>query len=168
MDVRSEQIKILHAQGKSYGEMADALSVTRNAIAGKVNRMVKAGILPRRASVSPTKGKPRSPKRKTTIVRIVKAFKSAQYTPYVSPEPAEPPPDPLLIPLLNLTDSTCKFEVDSHQHLFCGIRSKGSWCDYHRGVVFEKIESPPQQRRRMVEPDAESGDAVQVRDGLDH
>jgi len=49
------------------------------------------------------------------------------------------------VALLDVKVGQCRFIVREHPAMYCGVRisSLGSWCDRHRGVVFQKPPTRP-------------------------
>ena len=157
----AEVFKLLDANF-SFGNIADALHMTRSAVAGLVARY-KHLPLPTPASYNPMErpetnhphrftyflfgvepdfpkpAKPKLPKRLPgkTDRDIINKIKHLPH--YATPEP-QPAPDSLFLPLLDLPDNGCHFAVgeDEHRHLFCGSPhvSLLPYCAFHCKIAY--------------------------------
>lgn len=132
-DDRVAELRKLWAEGLSASQCASVLGTTRNAVIGKVHRLK---LTPRgkrivsdaeRAARKAMFNERRSIKQR--ISRVRRAPKEVR--------PPEPPPEALMIPLLELKPNQCRMAVTERPYLFCGrSTSNGSWCESCAPVVF--------------------------------
>lgn len=113
---RLDTLKRLFTAGASQQEIANELGVTRNAIAGKIDRLGLRDLSQRKPRPSRA-GKPRPPS-------------SERMTPFRAPKPIDPAPLPDETPgdgvglsLVELTNATCRWPkgvVGEEGFCFCG------------------------------------------------
>lgn len=154
---RVEQLCDLYREGLSSSQSARVLGVSRNAVIGKVDRLVDAGVLVRRTIVGRFKPGPSMPKH-------ARKFNPA-YTEKAPPTLPEPEVlEPFLIDgkpvtIRTCNDRTCRWPMSeaSADMVMCGRPpKKGShYCDDHFSASYQ-----PQQnqvsRQRQAERTAEA------------
>lgn len=133
-----ETLKRLWAEGWSAGQIAKELTVhgdgpTRNAVLGKINRL---GLPLRKTQVNQHSGK-RDRRGDNTRARHLLRRKP---TISAMPLPDRPScePEPLLLPLDELSDRTCRWPIGDPRAPgfgFCGheCRPELPYCEYHTG-----------------------------------
>jgi hypothetical protein len=140
---------IIDLWDKNYSgyQIAVALKTTRSAILGKISRMRRRGITFKRA-YDPTRAKKNANTLPSTKLPPIKV--NNQVLKMVKPEP---PPKPVVvieepvpkytgkpIPIMELTNSRCKYSVSGKQpkdFLFCGGPTyKRSYCKHHFEVCY--------------------------------
>lgn len=112
---RTARLRELHAQGLSFGKIADKLGVTREACAGKVSRM---GLSTRQ--VAPRKPRQTTPQKSGPVLAQLRVAPSVQ--PTLPPMP-EPDASTRRCTLLQLTNGVCKWPFGAPQSpdfFFCG------------------------------------------------
>jgi hypothetical protein len=132
-----EQIKALWFEGKTSGQIAKALGITRNAVMGAVNRMRSKGEeLPLRAPHLPNK-KPKPARKRPEKPKLVLSEDDAQ-------EPSFEFPDNYLT-LMDLRMSSCRFivaEGNVHQTRYCGQTiDRNSYCKAHYKLCYHPVYS---------------------------
>jgi hypothetical protein len=149
-DDRNRVIAMLDA-GKHFSDIAAEFHLTRNAVAGRVNRDQKlhehVHCLP--GKQGPKKSKPAKAKKENEN----KPLEPDRETPgepfHVKPEPVrvkrEPPHPMLLVPQMNLGMNQCKWPVIADYtvtggHLFCGRPTAFGevYCEAHKSMAHPK------------------------------
>ena len=135
MEGRREIVRTMYAEDKSYTVIGAALGISRNAVAGIVNRI---GNMPkRRLGAKPglqAKSKKRLKRLGCNDWRIVtETIKDLKNTSEID----------VGIGILDLRRSSCRFPagMDSDGLMtYCGclVRSESSWCPEHYNRVFSK------------------------------
>lgn len=168
----------LRREGKTHSEIARDLNcgMTRNAVIGKLERLVKAGLapdLPRVASSAkparpkvPAKAEPSKPAAlpKSAVLDVgigdvpfAKRGRSFNHQTDVvkRPQVAVKPPVPFTngarIGVMQLTSQTCKWPIGdpgTEEFCFCGHapRAKSPYCEYHARAAYV----PLQDRRKAA------------------
>ena len=154
---KGERVKQLYMQGLSGTEIANRLGATsRSAVLGVINRLRKAGKLPPAdpGRVAASKGECyRAPKsvrqpserlQKPGTVKSVAvslpAYRGGRVV-YDEASPAPSIPENLKLPLVELSDSTCRWpggDPRNDDFSFCGAATGGSppYCAYHSRLAF--------------------------------
>jgi GcrA cell cycle regulator len=156
-DERVELLKKLWADGLSASQIAGQLGgVTRNAVIGKVHRLSLSGRA-KPVSNSPRQRKVRSASPHRPSTRHFISGNTALKT-HAHPAPRRLPspvpledivvPLPLNVPLMELTDTMCKWPIgdpSTEGFSFCGHKNWNGlpYCEYHSRVAFQ-----PADRRR--------------------
>lgn len=133
----------LWKRGKSASEIANALGEphTRNGVIGRITRLRRWGVDVGRP-LKLVNSKPPKPRSYTPRVRPQPSLAIVALKPLASVfKPPEPRPDRPGI--VDLKRGECKFghgdPGDSDFH-FCGAKtSGGSWCDFHKSVVYQPL-----------------------------
>lgn len=155
-DERVDLLRKLWTDGLSASQIAAELGgVTRNAVIGKVHRLGLSGRAKGNNQSANARRKPAAAKTasyaKAAKTAGVNGKASASST--VSPRPAPvldiEKPVPLMLSLLQLTDSTCKFPIGDPQEEgfgFCGAspRDDDPYCEYHCRLAYQ----PAGERRK--------------------
>jgi hypothetical protein len=141
------KIVILWKEGKSQSEIATDLGITRNAVAGYVDRLRQAGVeMVRRSSryfsdYASANGLVKKRVRRAAPQRKRAAPKRQARVSLPNPAkevagtcPNNPAPPPFRhIKLMDLRRQHCRFPLDDGT--FCGRRQVvKSWCEYHRDI----------------------------------
>lgn len=149
----------LWADGLSASQIAAELGgVTRNAVIGKVHRLGLSG----RAKSSNNSGgrqKRASTRTASSYAKAGRARANAAGGTQSAPAPKHhvvvdiPKPTSLLMNLLQLTDTTCKWPAGDPQDedfSFCGTKSRDGdpYCDYHCHLAYQ----PASDRRSKKAP----------------
>lgn len=162
-DEKIEELKRLVAERHSYGTIAKMMGggLTRNAVLGKALRMKLRGTEDRNPRLAPTalatpSQRARRAKNNGGLSRKIarasrekpKAMSTVEALAAISPRDAEGqrhlsgPTWQALdgaapIPLVQLTEHTCKWPIGDHPILFCGLSSAAGspYCDRHRSVA---------------------------------
>lgn len=137
-----EELKRLHAAGKTGGQMAKALGFTRSSILGKMHRLglsqsmvqhrvdqrihglISAGVIKKRTA------KPQKPPPEPKIVSTVSISPAVPKSRHAAPGG---------LPLDRLRRHACRFAVTRHEetvHLFCGrpALEGDSYCAEHAAI----------------------------------
>ena len=137
-----EELKRLHAAGKTGGQMAKALGFTRSSILGKMQRLgLNQSMVQKRADARITalaaagliKKKPAKPEKPPPEPKVVSTVS-------ISPAvPKSPHAAPGGLPLDRLRRHACRFAVTRHEetaHLFCGrpALEGDSYCADHAAI----------------------------------
>lgn len=155
---RVELLRKLWTEGLSASQIAAELGgVTRNAVIGKVHRIGLSG-RPKNSNQHSVSRQKRSSSRPTGQARPSKSQTRPQANPGIDGQPpaSRPPqqvdlpkPEFLMLDLLELTETTCKFPLGDPQEAgfgFCGAKSKDGepYCAYHCRIAYQ----PAAERRR--------------------
>lgn len=155
-DERVDRLRKLWTDGLSASQIAAELGgVTRNAVIGKVHRLGLSGRAKGNNQTTSARRKPTATKNagftKTTKAAGAngKGPTSAPLTPKPAPVLDIEKPKPMMLNLLQLTDSTCKFPIGDPQEEgfgFCGAspRDDDPYCEYHCRLAYQ----PAGERRR--------------------
>ncbi len=145
-----ETLKALWEQGVSHGQIAHRLGYSRSAVIGKVHRLD----LPLRSTTSRHKaGRPR--KRPSQVRKsgpVLCRPPAIPSFPLPSERPRPGAPDPLMLGVLDLTASSCRYPIGDPRHAdfgFCGHERIAGlpYCDHHVRVCFPSVESRAALRR---------------------
>lgn len=156
-DDRVDTLRKLWTEGLSASQIAAELGgVTRNAVIGKVHRLGLSG----RAKSSSQSGGGRRKKATARPATFAKSAKQANGTSTgktaggAAPTRSQPvvdipEPTAMMINLLQLTETTCKFPIGDPQEEtfgFCGHKSRDGdpYCEYHCRLTYQ----PAADRRR--------------------
>jgi len=123
-------------KGQSAGQIGSALSLSRNAVIGKIHRM---GLI---------NHKPKRPKQPQPS-RVRTSPKLPTEEPPPVDECGEPPPPFLALAILRVRPDQCHYpHGDFVPYFFCGqpVEQNRSYCPYH-----QRICAPPMQRRPSVQ-----------------
>lgn len=167
---RLDIVRRMDAEGHSRLEIAIVLGVTRNAVCGKLARMMDRTkrVPDQRTDLDRLrKQRLRSGKLEAGLVRVgdrwlpkseVPVRLAPQKKEAKRPAPkavASPPPEPTSATNVTMLDlpysGACKFpvgEATGAAQLFCGGASKGVWCPHHRLIVWQ----PNEERRTKRQP----------------
>ncbi len=155
-DERVDRLKKLWTDGLSASQIAAELGgVTRNAVIGKVHRLGLSGRAKGNNQTANARRKPAATKNTgyTKAPKLVgangKTTSSAPSAPKPAPVLDIEKPKPMMLNLLQLTDSTCKFPIGDPQEEdfgFCGAspRDDDPYCEYHCRLAYQ----PAGERRR--------------------
>ena len=155
-DERVDLLRKLWTDGLSASQIAAELGgVTRNAVIGKVHRLGLSGRAKGNNEANPGRRKA-APAKSTVFSKAQKAPNGSQPRAASQPAPARPSavvdvpkPVALMLNLLQLTESTCKFPIGDPQEEnfgFCGAspRDNDPYCEYHCRLAYQ----PAADRRR--------------------
>lgn len=156
-EARVEKLCDLYRDGLSYSVIAARLSgVSRNAIAGRVAKLVNGGVLVRR--------RPRDDKPEITVGEYIRPFNPA-YTEKAPPTQPEPEIfDPLLtdgkpVTIRNCTDRTCRWPMSeaSADMMMCGrtVKAGTPYCESHARKVYQSSQNQA-SRQRQAEATADA------------
>jgi hypothetical protein len=150
MNVRPDMqraVLALKAEGKNYSQIADALGISRSAVAGYVSRHRKRlAPLEVRAEERVLRNIKRNIKRAENRVREPQALRGAPRPPEASAEPLVPPilPEPVTdgVSILHVRFGQCRWVLPrKHEGLavFCGepTLTGKSWCAHHNARMFQ-------------------------------
>lgn len=71
------------------------------------------------------------------------------------PAPILETPEPLSLDILTIRDKQCKYPTSDAPYTFCGHPVKdGSWCEFHRRIVFHKGASAEDVAKAIAARDA--------------
>jgi GcrA cell cycle regulator len=155
-DERVDRLKKLWSDGLSASQIAAELGgVTRNAVIGKVHRLGLSGRAKGNNQTANARRKPAATKNTgyTKATKTAGAGAKTQSNTPITPKPAPvldiEKPKPMMLNLLQLTDSTCKFPIGDPQEEgfgFCGAspRDDDPYCEYHCRLAYQ----PAGERRR--------------------
>lgn len=155
-DERVDLLRKLWTDGLSASQIAGELGgVTRNAVIGKVHRLGLSGRAKGNNQSGPRTRKPAAGKSggytKTTKANNGTGKQSGAQAAAPRPIPVVdiPKPEPMMLDLMQLTDSTCKFPIGDPQEEnfgFCGAKPKENcpYCEYHSRLAYQ----PASERRR--------------------
>lgn len=146
--------------GETARQIAVALGVTRNVVAGIISRARQKGVDIERRAAYPRK---RAADRPAVVLHWPPEDTPREPTPPAERSPATILADqpivtemePVLlvgskgIPLLQLRHNQCRYpvkEIARHRWLFCGLATQGNdaWCPGHKAIVFRPL---PGRRR---------------------
>jgi len=153
-DGEMEQCMAMAAAGQSYSRIGRALGKTRNAVAGKLNRLGVKKVTPAKTTHSPPRAKGPAKKRQPRA-KPVQARKPVRQTGRVVPfrrkrrrgwdtpkylKPGAKALPPLYMTTLQLATRNCRFIVQGvgAHALYCGHRTVDdgvSWCQHHYNTV---------------------------------
>ena len=158
-DDRVDLLRKLWTDGLSASQIAAELGgVTRNAVIGKVHRLGLSG----RAKSSSTSNRQKRTSARSSAYPKTSRANSKQGTgtsiPRAAPIVDIPKPTYLMIDLLQLNETTCKFPIGDPQEDnfgFCGTKAKDGdpYCEYHCRLVYQ----PASERRRQPQTRAQAG-----------
>jgi hypothetical protein len=136
---KNEQLRELAKdQSLTNGHIADILSVSRNAVAGKLHRWKMYRPRPINHKPKPKKP-PRKPKNFSSELAV---WKTPGFPVDPTPLPPVEPAQSHAVGLLELRHRHCRYVVDDNK--FCGDkRVRGAYCDYHA----ERCYLPPRPPR---------------------
>ena len=146
---REDMLRKLWADGLSASQIGKALGgVTRNAVIGKIHRL---GLLGRgRPTNKVAKAPPRRPKRVTSRFNPSGPDFEPIEPPKVVVVPVIPPSE--RVPLLELTDKTCRWPIGDpgdEDFGFCGKMPLPSrpYCEHHARIAYQSVEERRKARR---------------------
>jgi GcrA cell cycle regulator len=153
-DEQVETLKKLCAQGLPFSVIGARLGISRSAAIGKASRL-KIGKSPSKPTAAVRKPVTNFGKRILTLPHIVQIKRlEAMKPPAPAPEPKKldaAEPVPLMTPLLDLTETQCKWPVNNGgPFLFCAHEKERSdpYCSFHMRAAFQK--TPVVLRARKV------------------
>lgn len=152
-DERLEQAKAWVADGLTSREIADRLGegVSRNAVIGKLRRAGvqcgggrRCGPAPKERPPKKVKAKP--PKPKSKHFRFGFGARAQSPVPLKATpvkEPA-PPPEVMMLGILQLGPTTCKFPIGDPRNVdfgYCGHKRQGTspYCEYHHRLAYQPV-----------------------------
>jgi len=148
-----ETLKRLWAEGWSASRIAEELTVhgdgpTRSAVLGKINRL---GLPLRKTQVNQHSGK-RDRRGDNTRARHLSRRKPT-FRAMLLPDRPSCEPEPLLLPLDELSDRTCRWPIGDPRAPgfgFCGheCRPELPYCEYHTGRAWLADAGLPLRQRR--------------------
>jgi len=148
-----ETLKRLWAEGWSASQIAEELTVhgdgpTRSAVLGKINRL---GLPLRKTQVNQHSGK-RDRRGDNTRARHLSRRKPT-FRAMLLPDRPSCEPEPLLLPLDELSDRTCRWPIGDPRAPgfgFCGheCRPELPYCEYHTGRAWLADAGLPLRQRR--------------------
>lgn len=165
---RTKKLLALKAQGKSSAEIAKALggNVTRNAVLGKIHRLVAAGVLhsPRSPGNPPKVIKPKPDPAVAKVHRVLARHHRVSYGFGAAAVPAVPMPprelkttkydaiDPATPGLLRVDDLKthhCRWPLNNAlggEYYFCGDQRQSgkAYCEAHTALAYQ-----PNLRRKI-------------------
>jgi len=149
----TNQIRFLlerRQEGDSAAEIAAAMGVSRNAVAGKLHRLGTKGMPRKKVPSNAVKVRVQARVFPTNIVRQ----KPAKPLPKPKPEPLRQ-----LKTLFELAPGECRWPMG---HLFCGAEAQGSYCQFHRQRSLQGYEERKRHQRSQAsrESGPPSGDAA--------
>lgn len=156
---RKRIVANLLREGKSAGQIATYMEISRSSVIGLVHRDAALSEIGFARSKGPSekskaalssarrvepKSSIKRPARKLSVVAAVKAEDTANETIVAKPSPVADPVRPVTLdlPLVELNHNQCRFAtnnaVKGEPHLFCGLDTKSgsSFCDHHHSQVF--------------------------------
>ena len=155
-DERVDLLRKLWTDGLSASQIAAELGgVTRNAVIGKVHRLGLSGRAKGSNQSANARRKP-APAKAAGFAKTAKVSGGNGKTAASAPVSSRPTPVldmekpvPLMLSLLQLTDSTCKFPIGDPQEEgfgFCGSlpRDNDPYCEYHCRLAYQ----PAGERRK--------------------
>ncbi len=154
-DARVEELKRMVAERWSGGAIAKAMGTTRNAVIGKAHRL-KLKLLNQTGQTGSTGPRQKRDRQdtgwhrnlrsrlgpkptKVNMPGMANSLRNRRNAPgYTDKEPAAPP-EAKMLPLLALTDTTCKYPIGhpgSQPFGFCGddIKFGEIYCGFHRMI----------------------------------
>ena len=161
-------LRTLVGAGMGAAEIAQAIGVTRNAVIGKVGRLLDlhlmipwpgAGHRRQRKARTGDMASARTPGRERS--RLANKIASGTFArapkPIPKPIPKPVPMGDLVasvsrnVKLMDLEAYDCRWAHGERPFLFCGRRTSpgSSWCEYHARLVFVPA-TPRQQRQRLA------------------
>lgn len=168
-DDRVGVLRKLWADGLSASQIAAELGgVTRNAVIGKVHRL---GLSGRAKSSSSAGGRQKRTATRTasSYAKATRTRASASGSSQSAPAPKQhvvvdiAKPTSLVMDLLQLTDSTCKWPTGDPQDSdfsFCGTKSREGdpYCEYHCHLAYQ----PASDRRSRKQPQKSTQQRLQA------
>ncbi|MGB7286060.1 MAG: GcrA family cell cycle regulator [Salaquimonas sp.] len=163
-DERVDILRKLWTEGLSASQIAAELGgVTRNAVIGKVHRLGLSGRA--KGSNQSTGGRRKTAQAKPAgftktskgTAGTAKPNGAAQAAPRAQPVVDIPKPTPMMLNLLQLTDSTCKFPIGDPQEEdfgFCGAKPRDSdpYCEYHCRLAYQPASERRSRSTRTLPP----------------
>ncbi len=162
-DDRVDTLRKLWTDGLSASQIAAELGgVTRNAVIGKVHRLGLSGRA--KGSGSSNGGRAKKPANRSSFAKTTRPVngEAGKKPAAVSSRPSQivdlPEPAPLMLPLLQLTETTCKYPIGDPQEDtfgFCGARSRDGdpYCEYHCKLTYQ----PHAERKRAASHNRSAG-----------
>lgn len=158
-DERKRIVANLLREGKSAGQIATYMEISRSSVIGLVHRDAALNEIGFARSKGPSekskaalssarrtepKSAPKRTARQLSVVAALKAEDTANETIAAKPALVADPvhPTTLDLPLAELSRNQCRFAtnnaVKGEPHLFCGLDTKSgsSFCDHHHSRVF--------------------------------
>lgn len=136
-DDREEKLRKLHADGMGYSQIADVLGdgITRNAVAGKVNRLGLGNLHPTEAR-KPRRLRRNAPQKLTALFNELAARDAplAPKTQPVAPVMGNEPPVPKHLGIFELSSHTCRWPYNDVPWVtFCGHWPERDrpYCKFH-------------------------------------
>lgn len=161
-DDRVDLLRKLWTDGLSASQIAAELGgVTRNAVIGKVHRLGLSGRAKGNGATTARTRKPASPKaagftRTTKNAGGAKPAGAQAAAPRPAPVVDVPKPEPKMLNLLQLTDSTCKFPIGDPQEDtfgFCGAKPRDGdpYCEYHCRLAYQPASDRRKDRSKATQ-----------------
>jgi hypothetical protein len=142
-----DAVLALKAEGKNYSQIADALGISRSAVAGYLNRHRERMAPPEvRAEKRQVRNIKRNIKRAENRERKPQVLRGAPRPPEAPPAPPVPPtlPEPVTdgVSILHVRFGQCRWVLPrKHEGLavFCGepTLTGKSWCAHHNARMFQ-------------------------------
>jgi hypothetical protein len=155
-----DAVLALKAEGKSHSEVADALGISRSAVAGYVNRhREKSAPAEVRAEARKIRNIKRQVKRAENRERPPVTLKGAPRLPPPPPRPLVPPtlPEPVTegVSILHVRFGQCRWVLPrKHEGLavFCGepTLTGKSWCAHHNARMFQAPPPPAKSAKKPL------------------
>lgn len=148
-EARSRVAELL-VEGLSAGEIAAHFpGRTRNAIVGLVARDRRLSDIGFARSPKGGSSKGRSkPEKQERTISICRPKRKPMVAPDRKPVQIRES-HTVARPIFDLPHNRCRFAVndagEGEAHLFCGLPSKGSWCEFHRAVVEDSSRKKRQE-----------------------
>ncbi len=126
--------------GKTGGDIAAAVNMTRGAVMGLIHRQRKNG----------EKGLIRVGERNKFPSKKEVERKQKQLILDLFKKPVPPPPEAITI--LGLTPDSCRYivsEGDVWNTFYCGApKERGTYCEEHAKICYVKVTGPTKQRKK--------------------
>ncbi len=145
----------LWTAGKSFGQIAAQFKCGRGRVSGKIDRMGLMG-----HGTTPKKKSPGRPRREARLVvarrggRVGRSPKPKP-APIVRPREVVPPPEALMISLMELTPLTCRWPIGdpgARGFGFCGCRPFQllPYCEHHAALAYVPVMPRAEREARKL------------------